>query len=313
MNLLNELCEILCLSHKDLLHFSLTSPHRYKVYSIVKRDLKGRRIIAHPSKELKFLQRYLIKNVLNELIIHDTAYAYKKKTSIKDNAEQHLNTQYLLKMDFTDFFPSISPELFFRCLSNSGIKYNEVDKSILTGLLFWKPKRRTDLVLSIGAPSSPLISNFIMYEFDAIMSSYCKTEKINYTRYADDLTFSTNRKDLLFTVPDEVEKLLIQLFDRRIKVNNKKTIFASKAHNRHVTGITLTNDNTLSIGRERKRNISATIHQFTLGKLSTENVEKLQGDIAFVTYIEPGFLDRMLKKYGMDIIKKIRKYRGKTD
>jgi RNA-directed DNA polymerase len=310
MNIFDDLCESLCLSKDELLCFASTSPHRYKVYSIDKRNSKGKRTIAHPSKELKFIQRYLIKRLANDLKVHDSAYAYKKKISIKDNAKQHLHSKYLLKMDFTDFFPSISPELFFKCTKNSGINYNELDEVILTGLLFWKPRKKNNLVLSIGAPSSPLISNFIMLEFDQIISNFCKIEKINYTRYADDITFSTNRKDLLFSVPKKVNSLLIKIFGGSIKVNNNKTVFTSKAHNRHVTGVTLTNNDTLSIGREKKRIISATIHKFSLNMLPDREVEKLRGNISYASYIEPEFFQRMIKKYGSEVLEKIRKHQS---
>ncbi|MCT7085107.1 RNA-directed DNA polymerase, partial [Salmonella enterica subsp. enterica serovar Oranienburg] len=92
----------------------------------------------------------------------------------------------------------------------------------------------------------------------------------NYTRYADDLTFSTNNKDVLFDIPDMLENVLPKYSLGRIRINHEKTVFSSKGHNRHVTGITLTNDNKLSIGRERKRKISAMIHHFINGKLSTD-------------------------------------------
>src|SRR5574343_1201175 len=92
--------------------------------------------------------------------------------------------------------------------------------------------RRQEAMLSIGAPSSPLISNFIMYFFDEKIQNICKENNTLYTRYADDLTFSTNVKNLLFEFPNIVAAILEEETQGQIKINNKKTVFSSKAHNR---------------------------------------------------------------------------------
>ncbi|MCQ4912852.1 reverse transcriptase domain-containing protein, partial [Phocaeicola vulgatus] len=68
------------------------------------------------------------------------------------------------------------------------------------------------LVLSVGAPSSPEISNFCLYNFDKILFEICESQNIKYTRYADDLTFSTNTKDTLFTLIPIIRRLLKECF-----------------------------------------------------------------------------------------------------
>ncbi len=161
------------------------------------------------------------------------------------------------------------------------------------------------MVLSIGAPSSPLVSNFFMYKFDLAMQGLCAERNITYTRYADDLTFSTNHKDILFELPLLVENQLISLFGSSIRINRKKTRFSSKAHNRHVTGITITNDRKLSLGRERKRYIKHLVHQVALGKLDREYRLHLRGLIAFAKHVEPLFVRSLAKKYSAELIAKI--------
>lgn len=310
MSIFNQLCDNLCMEEEELNLFSSTSPHRYKVYKIPKRNSKEQRTIAHPSKELKFIQRYLISILEESLPIHDASYAYKVNTSIKDNALKHVKSKYLLKMDFKDFFPSITPQIFFQKTKKIGLNFDQRDMDLLEGFLFWKPRRKKSLILSIGAPSSPLISNFIMYEFDQLISEFCILEKITYTRYADDITFSTNRKDALFLIPNLVKKELTKLYSGAIKVNKSKTIFSSKKYNRHVTGVTLSNNGTLSIGRDKKRNISAGIHKFTLGVLPDQKIPVLQGLISHASFIEPEFYFRMVKKYGKDTLEKIKKFQS---
>ena len=305
MKILLEISNILCIEPEHLLRFSSTSPHRYKVYTIPKRNGKGIRTIAHPSKELKYIQRILFKVLRKLLPVHQSAMAYKKGVGIKDNAAAHVRNSYLLKMDFNNFFPSITPELYFRIMSKKGFSFSTVDIHFLEGILFWRQIRNKGLILSIGAPTSPFISNSMMYDFDEKMCELCVGNNITYTRYADDLTFSTNDKGVLFNVPQLVREVLKEeLFDI-IKINNEKTIFSSKAHNRHVTGITITNESTLSIGRDRKRNISSGVHKFSLGNISNDEILSLQGMLAFASHVEPTFINRLQKKYGEDVLTKL--------
>lgn len=313
MNLLYILRNSLFMSDEEIRSFAASSPYRYKVYSIAKRNSQERRIIAHPSRELKFVQRIIVNLLEEQLPIHFTAKAYKKNLSIKDNAQPHVKAKYLLKMDLKKFFPSIQPSLFFRECYIHGVELSDIDKELLEGFLFWKRRRATSLVLSIGAPSSPIISNFILYRFDRIITEHCRKLGINYSRYADDLTFSTNEKDILLNFPSKVRKTLSRLYSGQIKVNLKKTVLSSKAHNRHVTGITLSNDGTLSVGREKKRKLSASIHHFLQNKLSADEIMKLKGDLAHAAFIEPTFLDRMTKKYGSDIISRIKHHSNKKE
>ncbi|MFU1517116.1 retron St85 family RNA-directed DNA polymerase [Vreelandella alkaliphila] len=305
MNILGFLRDTLCMSSAEISKFSATAPHRYKIYDILKRNGKGKRTIAHPSKELKFIQRLLVKKLESNLPSNSCAMAYKKGISIKDNALLHANSKYLLKMDFKDFFPSITPKLFFLALEKEAIDITEEDKYILSNFLFWKKRRNSSLRLSIGAPSSPLVSNFVMHHFDVEMLKICEANKITYSRYADDLIFSTNVKDSLFKMPAVVEKKLRQTTNGLISINKEKTVFSSKGHNRHITGITLNNENKLSLGRDRKRLISSMIHKFKLNELSEEKVLELQGLLSFAKFIEPEFNERMLKKYSQSTMQKI--------
>lgn len=205
-------------------------------------------------------------------------------------------------MDFRDFFPSITPGLFVQCLQKCDIELSKEDILFLQRLLFWRPKRKDSLRLSIGAPSSPFISNFIMIKFDKIISEYCVNNGINYTRYADDLTFTTNTEKILFDVPNFVQKTLEVEYKNLILIKEEKTVFSSKAFNRHITGIVITNNGSLSLGREKKRVISSMIHQFSHGLHDEDFRQKLKGLLAYSLHIEPDFIKRMKSKYSSDTI-----------
>jgi len=306
MQLYQFLCMELSASKQEISDFVLSAPKKYKIYTIPKRT-SGTRVIAHPAKKLKEYQRALITQLKPLLPVHDAAFAYKKNTGIKQNARQHQKSRYLLKMDFQNFFHSITPELLFTIVKKHNIELTKDDKYLLEQILFFCPSKRTGgkLILSIGAPSSPLISNAILFFFDQVLQEVCKKQGITYTRYADDITFSTNIRNQLFEVPHMVKQILAEHFLGKITINESKTVFSSKAHNRHVTGVTITNEGNLSIGRERKRYISSLIHKFSLNQLPNEDFPYLQGLLAFSYDIEPMFKQRMIKKYSLDTINKI--------
>ncbi len=98
------------------------------------------------------------------------------------------------------------------------------------------------------------------------MNEYCSEKGIIYSRYADDLTFS-KQAGLLSHLPKIVSEKLNSLYKKSIRINSEKTTFVSKAHSRKVTGLILTNQNNVSIGRTKKRNISAMVHQYKIGKI----------------------------------------------
>jgi len=300
MSIYEYLSSELSLSGAKINQVARTAPLRYKVYTIPKRTF-GERTIAHPAKVLKVIQRVLIRYFEDRLPVHEAACAYKKGSSIKKNAAVHMKSKYLLKMDFLNFFHSVSSSLFFEKLDGIDFKYTNEERYLLNRVLFWSPSKRLGgkLILSIGAPSSPLISNFIMYDFDCALHEACSEKGIKYTRYADDITFSTNSTGTLFLVPSLVRRLLKLHTNGKISVNESKTIFSSKAHNRHVTGITLANNGRLSIGRERKRLISSMLYRFKMGSLSSEDVPTLQGLLAFAFNIEPAFKASMVRKYSL--------------
>lgn len=305
MTIISKISEILMMPEENVLSFALTMPLRYKKYKIPKRNSNELRLIAQPSKEAKFIQRIIVTELREILPVHSAAQAYEKKSSILKNAQHHNGSRYLLKMDFKNFFPSITPELFFLISEDCGINFKEVDRTFLEHALFFRSTRRGKLRLSIGAPSSPFISNFVMNQFDSEITNKCTQEGISYTRYADDLTFSTTTKSILFEIPDFVKDLLIKKCHRKLIINSKKTIFSSKAHNRHTTGIVLTNDNKLSIGRKRKREIYSLINSFRFGTLDEKSTQRLKGLISHAHHIEPNFIPRIKSKYNSEVIDKI--------
>lgn len=307
MTLIGSLAKHLGKTEAEVKHFLRFAPNKYKVYQIPKRS-HGHRVIAQPSKELKTYQRAILE--IYQFPVHQAATAYRKNTSIKDNASVHKSSPYLLKTDFENFFNSITPKLFwnaFDTCKSLNFTFDEEDRYWIERLLFWCPSRKQNgkLILSIGAPTSPHISNFCLFEFDRFLTDYCHQRKIRYSRYADDLTFSTKVKYELINFTPELQKILRQFFDQNMQINHRKTVLSSKAHNRHVTGVTINNAGELSLGRERKRYIKHLVHQFNLGQLNISDTGYLRGLLSFAHHIEPIFIERLKLKYTEQVIQKI--------
>ena len=302
MNILKTLSSIILVDKYDLFKFIKTSPHRYKIYSIPKKNNKGVRWIAQPSKNLKYLQRTVLDKFLSDLPVHEVAVAYVKGIGIKENAKRHCKNQYMLKMDFKDFFPSIKPKVLIRHVeAKKNITLNDEDKFILKSIFFLSRTRYKHYELSIGAPSSPFISNTIMYNFDCIVKELCGDE-ITYTRYADDLIFSTNKKNHLYALPKEIENITESPEYSFLTINSSKTKFVSKRYKRIVTGLVIDNDGNPSLGRSKKRYIKSLVHKFRENLLETPEIYRLQGYISFLKDVEPIFYTRLVKKYGEDVI-----------
>lgn len=286
-------------------------PLKYKIYKIPKRH-SGVRIIAQPTSEVKAIQRKLVNFLRTRLCIHECATAYEVGKGIKENALPHAKNQYLLKMDLANFFNSITPEVFKNALDYDSVELDESTWMTLVNVFFWSPGKKLTgkLVLSVGAPSSPFISNYIMKRFDQQISDLCEKVGVTYTRYADDMTFSTNNQNVLFSLKDNIGPLLHDHGYTKIKINESKTVFSSKAHNRHVTGVTLTNAGKLSVGRDKKRYASSLIFRFKLAELGHDDILSLKGLLAHYFHIEPSFRCSMEKKYGINLINALMKYQG---
>lgn len=297
MGIVEQLTEVFPLSPKEARVLLVTAPRRYKEHFIEKRNGRGQRLIAQPTAEIKVLQRWAVKTFFLGLPVHSAAKGYRPHLSIKHHAAPHASKKYLLKLDFRDFFPSIKAVDFLRHLRRH-TELDLEDRRLLAKLLFRSNKRTKALELSIGAPSSPAVSNTIMYEFDTRLTEYCSTIGATYTRYADDLAISTNRPGVLDGARDFVVELCETLKYPKIALNEGKTVFTSKRHQRQLTGLILNNEGSVSLGREKKRSIRAMAHHYLHAELPTEEVARLRGLLAYSRSVDPKFVESIQRMIG---------------
>ncbi|PUA30455.1 MAG: hypothetical protein B0W54_08160 [Cellvibrio sp. 79] len=301
-SLLQEISESFFMSEIQIERIFVRAPYAYKLYTIPKRS-GGLRNIAQPAKETKYVQSWLIHNVFSSLPVHDCAMAYKSGSSIKENALAHVEKPYLVKFDFKDFFTSIKEaNLIAHFQLYLGGRFSSEEIKYLARISCIKYKHATEKCLSVGAPSSPILSNSILFEFDKSVHEWCVSKNIVYTRYADDLTFSLREKGMASTIEAEVRNFAKTKCVVNLRFNQKKTTHLSKKCQRRITGLVITNEDKISLGRDRKREIKALIHQHLLGMLNADQVSNLQGLLGFAKNIEPSFLFSLYKKYTFEVV-----------
>ncbi len=279
-----------------------TASRRYKTYSIPKRN-GGRRTISHPTPEVKYLQRWMNRNLFGVLPIHHAVTSYRDGISVAHNASLHARQNYLLKVDFEDFFPSISADDIRATLIAHSTDFDPHLTNADIEVVVETVCRRG--ALTIGAPSSPVLSNAILYDFDHFVFGACQQRHVVYSRYADDLFLSTDEPNRLSDLLEMIRTKLAEGGRPVLRINENKTVFTSRKRKRIVTGLVLTSDRQLSVGRKKKRQIRSMIHLYRSNGLADAEVSYLRGYLAFVNSVEPEFLDRLKRKYGDELLGQI--------
>lgn len=281
-----------------------TAPERYAHFTIPKRK-GGDRDISQPASELKIVQRILIDRLLKRLPVHPAATAYADGTSIRENAARHAENGPIKKYDFENFFPSLTEYAWISYCERNEI-CDHANAIALGRLFFMRPPNGRILRLSIGAPSSPIISNILLYQFDRLIAERVGEHYVTYTRYADDMTFSAKRTGYLNSVSGILRKTLSEIESPTLRLNKDKTVTATSKYRREVTGLILTNEKRVSLGRDKKRQLRAAIHHFLNGKLTIDQAVKLAGHMAFAKDAEPEFYTRMERVYGTEALAKLK-------
>ena len=171
---------------------------------------------------LHTMQKNILRIILSEEKVSKYAKAYCPGRRIRDNAFAHVGAETILELDIKDFFENITYVMVYQCVF-SGEYYPPAVRTLLTQLCCYRD------YLPQGAPTSPMISNLVMFSFDQYMGKWCEEREICYTRYCDDMTFSGK-----FDVREVKQKVRSYLQVLGFELNLKKT----KQYNRQsVTGI----------------------------------------------------------------------------
>ncbi|MES3676565.1 retron St85 family RNA-directed DNA polymerase [Halomonas elongata] len=278
---------------------------RVKKFTIPKKS-GGYREIYHPSKKLKVIQYWLMHSVFCKMPLNDAAMAYREGISILHNAKAHSLNRYFLRMDFKDFFSSIRFSDIEPCLkiwhrnSNSEWDLNARTLDFINKSCFFKGDR-----LAVGYPSSPVISNIVMKDFDSQVLSEMGSGKygdVVYTRYADDMVFSTNQRGACKEIVKSVEDVVGRCTSPVLKINKSKTRLGSSAGgSASVTGLKICRDGHITINRKLKDHIRLMLSLYAKGKLDSEEVPSLAGYLSYCHHVAPDFYSGLSSKFFKEI------------
>jgi RNA-directed DNA polymerase len=243
---------ILIAGMSDSTLYNLISKPHYREFNTIKKS-GGYRKISAPNFELKKLQRRINRNLTKKYIvtmqkgIHGfiPKLPHTETLGIMSNARPHVGMKFVLNMDIKNFFHSISTLQIMDALMQKPFAYDAVSAEIMALICCYKRK------LPMGAPTSPTLSNIYCIEMDAELINYCSTQLIQYTRYADDLTFSSNEPDFADSIP--ILRNLICKYG--FEINEKKYRMQSHLGAQRVTGLKV--NEIVNVERTYIRNIRA--------------------------------------------------------
>ncbi|MCH4896109.1 RNA-directed DNA polymerase [Marinilabiliaceae bacterium JC040] len=195
----------------------------YRHFKILKKN-GNTRLLSEPLPSLKEIQNWILEEILYKVKVSRYAKAYVKNRSIKDHIKYHKKSEKILTLDITKFFDSIEFELIENFFKNLG--YSNLISNLLTKLCY------LDESLPQGAPTSPCLSNIIMYDFDEVMGGYCRKKNLKFSRYADDMAFSGN-----FNKEELIDKVRFELSKIGLKLNNDKTKLMTPNMQQIITGV----------------------------------------------------------------------------
>ena len=215
---------------------------RYHHFSIPKKS-GGQRHISAPSRGLLHILYYV--NIMLKAVYQPSDYAmgFVEGRNVVDNASRHIGQNYVFNTDLENFFPSIAQPRVWKRFQLAPFNFNQQIASILAGLCCIREKLedgKFTYILPQGAPTSPLITNAICDKLDRRLSGLAHRFGLHYSRYADDITFSS-----MHNVYQEDGKFQTELKriieDQSFRMNIGKTRLQKLGQHQEVTGLTVSN------------------------------------------------------------------------
>ena len=269
-----------------------TSPH-YVTFAIPKRR-GGERLIMAPKRFLKALQRRLNELLVNHLPVSEAAHGFRKGRSIRTNAEPHVGQGIVVRVDLADFFPTVTYARVRGYLIAIGYSYpvaaslalllTEAERQPVEvdGTTFHVPVGQRHCVQ--GAPTSPGLCNAIFLKADHRIAGLARKFGFNYTRYADDLTFSGSANhDAARAMVQHLGRLLTE---EGFTVNTAKTSIQTRRGRQSVTGVVV--NDTAGLSRQERRRLRAMAHRLRhTDTPDPADVAHLEGKLNYLAMLNP--------------------------
>ncbi|WP_081036483.1 reverse transcriptase family protein [Pseudomonas corrugata] len=298
----------------------------YKVFKLQKRNAgftkKQVRFICAPHPYLLRVQRWINERILKHIPIDDSSYAYRANTSIADAAFQHCECRWLIKLDLSNFFESIlEPKVYkvFRELGYNRLLSLELARLCTRTRNYGNPSISREKIsqkklpyiknkyighVPQGAATSPLLANIISRDLDVSLKQFSKNLGLVYTRYADDLIFSTKTDLTRAQLNQHINELYKIIKSHGYWPNFTKTKISPPGARKIVLGL-LVNGVTPRLPKEFKAEIKTHIHFISRSDIGVaqhmanrgfESAEGfrnfLYGKLSFANHIEPDWAAR---------------------
>jgi RNA-directed DNA polymerase len=277
----SEIADFLGVSAKLVGHMVIKPNRYYRVYSIIKKS-GGMRQIAAPRIFLKTIQRYILDCILTPLPIHPAAVGFVRGRTMAMGATFHVGKRFLWNIDLENFFPSINQSRVKIAFEKMG--YPSKAAYFLSGLCCLNG------ALPQGAPTSPALSNYIFAPIDEQINDLAKRNSISYSRYADDLSFSSDNP-----ISKIFQRDVIKIVNENgFNINPSKSRLMGPRCRREVTGLTV--NEKISIPREKRRKLRSMFHHLTKNPESFfEKKGYFKGYISWISQYHPDEAARYLK------------------
>ncbi len=247
----------------------------YTVFEIPKKSQQGKRKIAAPITPLKIIQQKL--NEILQCVYHPKSPVHSfirsdDKRSILTNARQHFGKRFVFNIDLEDFYHSINFGRVRGLFLAPPYGFNNLVATTLAQLCIF------DNQLPQGAPTSPIISNMICARLDSQLLHLAKQYQCIYTRYADDITFSTSYKSFPLAVAKNEKGIFVPgvelteiIESNGFKINQSKVRLQNRSYQRQVvTGLIV--NNAPNVGKELLQQIRAMLYVWE--KFGLENAQR---------------------------------------
>lgn len=240
------------ISKEELLSFgNVNDDKRYEVFYIPKKRRKYR-MISSPLPRLKLILRCL-NEILNQYLAPASyVTGFVKNVSIVDNGRIHVGQRYVYTIDLANFFESVSPDMIIPYLCKAPYNFNPEVAGVIANISCVKNKRKNTIGLSQGSPLSPILSNIVCADLDKKLNGLAALYRAKYSRYADDITFSSSN-NLYLQVNDFEKRIIDAVESSKFKINYNKIHLCGPQSRHYVTGI-VTNSK-VNVPREYISNI----------------------------------------------------------
>jgi len=232
---------------------------KYRSFLMAKKN-GGQRKIETPGKQLKFLQK-TVANTLQLLYsqhIPGCVHGYVSQINptvgprnILTNARAHQFSDYLLNLDIEKFFPTVDSIRIMELWRSWFPEMPAATQEMLTLLCTHKN------YLPMGAPSSAVLSNMCMTDLDRQLMHFCKEKNIIYTRYVDDMSFSSD--DATLADMDAPIQELVNKYGFNINLSKRK--YYTKSDAKHITGLIL-HEEEITVEKELLKNMRRCIKEY---------------------------------------------------